>query len=466
MASIKNTISVAGGVINYLIVVIYKTTALGAEVDRVVYHAGVSPNPFNYAFTDLVNGTYVVKVHESVDGTTLGTLRHDYWIDASTGQITQERVFFTVNSGIGTAPAAGATIFSDPSLDGKTISGVFRTGYGYLTPSTEWQPHAGGGFELLGGLNFSDSEVWCFEISYTVIETAPSPNDAFADIEVFATDTTLTSADYNKTILGNSANPSQTFTLPTIAGVPDGKGFVFIHDGGSAKNLTLSGGTYRFRGADVTAVHLGKGEKVKVIKKTISGSPKWYVVDCVGQWDRIGERKGVELLGDNMLICDGTEYDGLVYKRFFDYIKNTVPLGQKVSYAVFDTTTVINGETVYAKRGFYAVDLVNNKFKVPDLRNTSVRFLKNIGGADATRVDNVPGGYQHHDVGAHKHTGLTAENTSHASASSIQAVPNVKLLVNTSAGSVTSVSQAETGVYNTGGETVTRNVGLIPVVLI
>lgn len=466
MASIKNTLSIAGGVINYLVIAIYKTDALGAEVDRVVYHAGVSPNPFTFEFTDLTNGTYVVKVHESVDGIALGTLRHDYWIDASTGRIFQEMKDFVVGSGIGTAPAPDATIFSDATLDGKTIYSVFRLGYGFLSQGVEWQPYAGGGFELLGGLAFSESERWFYEIIYDVVETAPSPDDAFADILIYATDTTLTSAEYNKTILGNSANPSQTFTLPSIAGVPDGKGFVFIHDGGSAKNMTLSGGTYRFRGADVSVVHLGKGEKVKVIKKTISGSPKWYVVEHFGQWDKIGERKGVELLGDNMLVCDGTEYDGLEYKRFFDYIVNKVPISQKVSYATFDTTTVIDGETVYAKRGFYAVDLVNSKFKVPDLRNTSIRFLKNIGGADASRIDNVPNGYQHHAVGGHKHTGLDAENTSHGSASSTQTVPNVKLLVNVSAGSVTSVSQAETGVHNAGGETVTRNVGLIPVVLI
>jgi hypothetical protein len=457
MASIKNTISIAGGVINYLVIVIYKTTAPLAEVARVVYTSGVDTNPFSFEFTDLVNGTYIVKVHESTDGITLGNIRHDYWIDASTGQILQERIFFTVGGG-GTAPANGTSIFSDPLYNGKNITGVFQEGFRYLKDLIEWQEYAGGGFELLSGIVFNDGQTWSFEISYNVIETAPAPDDAFADIVILTTNTTLNSSHYNKTILVNSSANKQTTTLPNIAGVPDGKGFIIRHDGNNVINVVVTGGTYRFRGSDVSTIYLGKGEMIKVVKKTISAVAKWYVNDMNGQWDRIGLIEPGMMALDNTIVCDTTEYDGTVYARAWDYITNKLPAAQKVTYATYDTTQVINGETVYSKRGFFAVDNVNTKFKCPDLRNQSFRFVKNIGGADSSRVDNVPGGYQHWLVGNHTHGGGILPH--------IGPGGYIEGYGGNNAPGSDNYDPGTTGGTINGQENTTRNTGMLPLLLI
>lgn len=458
MASIKNTISISGGIVSYLIVTIYRTTAPAAELARVVYTSGVSSNPFQYEFTGLSNGTYIVKIHESTDGVTLGTLRHDFWIDAATGTTLFERVFFTVGSGVGAAPANGDTSYVDATLAGKTITGVFQRGFGFHEDAVEWAELPGGGFELIGGAAFSDGEVWCFEIVYVSAEVAPIGDDTFSVIEILSADTTLNSTHYNKTLLCNTPNATQTVTLPSLASVPDGKGFLIAHDGGSAVNVTVTGGTYRFRGSDATSIILAKGEKLKLIKKTVSGVPKWYVTDEEGQFHRVGEKIGVDVVGDNMLVCDGSEYDGLVYKRMWDFITNRVPASQKVTYAGFDTSVTINGESVFTKRGFYAVDLINSKFKVPDLRNQSRRFVKNIGGADASRVDNLAGGYQHWAIGPHTHAGGVAAH--------VGAGGYIDGWGGNNAPGSDNYDPATTGSINAGGENTVRNIGEIPVVLI
>jgi hypothetical protein len=162
-----------------------------------------------------------------------------------------------------------------------------------------------------------------------------------------------------------------------------------------------------------------------------------------------------------MLQADGlTTHSGATYKRVWDYLINELPVGQRVDFATYDATVVIDGVTVYPNRGYWAVDAGAQTFKTPDMRGQTVRNLATIGGA------NKPGQYKHWQVGEHDHDGLEAENTSHGAASSIQSVPNVKLLVNTSAGPVTTISQAKTGKHNIGGENQVKGFELIPVVLI
>lgn len=137
MATIKNELSISGPASPFFVIAIYKTTAPSIEVARVLYTSGVSTNPFKFVFTDLPNGTYIVKVHDSADGSALGTLRHDYWIDAVTGFATQDAKYFVVNSGVGSAPADGTTQFNDATLLGKGVNWVFQEGFRFLKKGVE-----------------------------------------------------------------------------------------------------------------------------------------------------------------------------------------------------------------------------------------------------------------------------------------------------------------------------------------
>jgi hypothetical protein len=455
MASIKSTLSAIPGITTPIIIVLYKSTAPTAELARIVKSAP-HPSPYNFTFNNLADGVYIINIHDSPDGVSLGNLRHDYWIDASTNNIISERIFFIVDGAGANDPVSGATDYINTTLDGKTISGVFQEGYRYLRPSVEWQPRAGGGITLLGGQKFDGGAVWALEITYTVPSPVVINNDAFSEIIDITTDTQLGSSQYNKSIYATPATSGLEAVLPYLSTVPDGKGYALHHNGGAAPNVTLVcslGESIRFRGQSKTYVRLGIGEMIKVIKKGSS----WYCTDYQGQFDRVGQKIFADIVGVNQLLCDGeTTYDGNVYSRLWDYITNDVPVNQRVSFTEFDQSSVVNGRPVFQNRGFFAVDLNNETFKLPDLRNQTFRFVRNVGQGDPDRVPNLPGAFQAWSVGSHDHP-LPADQSG---------TDNIQSVVNSSNADEGMSSGARTGSNSSGAENRVDNIGMLPVILI
>jgi hypothetical protein len=455
MATIKSTLSAVPGITTPIIIVLYRSTAPTAELARIVKSAPHA-SPYNFIFDNLADGVYIVNIHDSPDGVALGNLRHDYWIDASTNNIVSERFFFVVDGAGANDPVAGATEYTNTTLNGKTISGVFQEGFRYLRPGVEWTPKAGGGVTLLGGQKFDGGQVWTVEISYNVATPVTVNNDAFSEIVQITTDTALGSGQYNKTVVATPSGSGLEAVLPFISTVPEGRGYVLMHNGGNAVNVTLVcglGDTLRFRGATKTYVRLGIGEFIKVVK---SGSI-WYVVDYQGQFDRVGQKIFADVVGVNQLLCDGqTTYDGNVYARLWDYITNEVPVNQRVSFTMFDQVSTINGRPVFTNRGFFAVDLNSETFKLPDLRNQTFRFVRSIGEADENRVPNLPGAFQGWSVGNHDHP-LPSDQSG---------LENIQSVVNSSSADEGLSSGNRTGGNNPGGENRVDNIGMLPVILI
>jgi len=457
MAEISFQISPAPGITNDLIAVIYKTTAPTAEIDRIVKNQPHS-SPFNFQFSNLADGVYIVKIHESPDGVTLGNLRHDWWEDATTGQILFERKFYTVDGGGTYDPLSTASpvTIADPYFAGKTITGVFQEGYRYLKPTTEWSQVSGGAVEFDAAISNEPGQVWSVEISYLVPANSGAPQAPFSDIVVVTSDITLNTTHYNKSIYARASGNKITITSPSIGSIPEGTGFKIFHDGGNAINTIFqlpSGQIVRFLGEDRNNIILAKGEFIEVIKKVISGTDYLFVTDHDGQWLRVGEiiegRKGVS----NGIFSDGTEYDLNVYVRLAEYI-NSLPSSQIVDYATFETTQLFGTQSSYTKKGFFAVDPVNNKCKVPDLRNLSPRWLKDVAGPDPSRVDSLPGGYQHHQVGEFDFSGTIMQKSGTANRHVVLENINDANLGN----------QGVT--FNAGDETRGRNIGFIPIMLI
>lgn len=464
MARIKQTISAAPGITVPIIVVLYKTTAPNAEYARLVIPTPHNA-PYTYEFASVDPAVYNVVHYSSSDGSTLQTLLKSFSVDAVTNQLLSETLYYLVDGAGANDPVSGTDYIIDPYLNGKTVSAIFKEGFRFLRPTEEWAQVSGGRINLLNGLSNNNGEVWTVFVQYSQVLVAAPTIDAFSSVVTIPDATkTLDSSHFNKTVLGSTTANKQVFTLPTVGSTADQRGFVIFHDGGNAVNLVVkASGTevIRHRGVDKNQVVLGIGECIKIIKL---GSI-WRVMDDRGQWDRVGEvlpwNKNTKF---NAIPLTGTEYDLNVYVRLKEFV-DSLDSSQIVTYSEFDTPTAINGETVYHKRGFFARDLVNNKVKVPDFQNMHIRFLKNIGGIDTSRVDNVALGYQHHQIGPHKHTGIKGETTGHGSSSSPQS-GNVRLLVNTSSGSVATIANSETGIHNDGGETVERNIGMIPMLLI
>lgn len=396
------TISPAPGVLNDFISVIFNSLNTAAEIARIVTpqpHAA----PVNLQFNNLDPGIYLVEVHDTPGGGVLGNMRHDFWVDARTNAILFERRFYVVDAGGANDPVAGTTAITDSYFNGKTISGVFQEGYRYIKPTVEWA-QAGATLNFLNDLNSgsqitnNNGQVWTVEIMYTIIQTGGSTKDEFTDIIDIITNTALGSTEYGKVLMVAGATSKVFLLAPFLGTIPDGTGFMVVHNGGSVINVQFalqSGEVIRFRGADVNYIYLAKGEFIKMIKK----GTKLYVVDYRGQWDRIGEMVNGDIQIDNSLVFNGAQYDGNVYPRIYEWIRDVLPLSQKVSPTDWvNVNQVIRGETVYTKRMLYAIDTSVQSFIVPDRRNLMIRAVKNIGGADITRVDNVPGGYQHDEI--------------------------------------------------------------------
>lgn len=469
MAHIKQTISAAPGILTPIIVVLYKTSAPTSEYARLTIPTPHTA-PYIYEFSSVDPDIYNVKHYSTPDGTTLGTVLKDFFCDSVTNTILSERRFYVVGGPGAYDPVDSTDNITDPYFDGKTISGIFQEGFRYLKDAVEWRQDPGGVLKLLSGILNNSGMTWAVEISYQQTIATPGTNDTFSIIDVVTGDVTLNSGNYNHTILVTSSPNKQTTTLPLIGTVPDGKGFVVVHDRGNAINVIVkaqSGEVIRFRGQDKNQVVLGIGEVIKIIKK---GS-KYYVLDLKGQWERVGEFIGwYSNLKDNFLPLSGGEVDPVTYVRLGEFVDSLDP-SLVVDYAAFDSTIVVNGETVYHKRGFFAKDAGTGKIKLPDLSAKGIRYLKNYGGGDSDRADNIPGGYQHDRMRDHNHKDLQGEDTSHGGSSSAL-TGTVRLLVNSTGGNVITVANSKTGGVVIGGvdafgaDTHGKNIGMLPLLAI
>lgn len=444
MGRISNTFQ-ATGVTAGVIIVIYKTTAPASEVAR-LYRAGPQTTPWNFVFADIVDGVYIVRIHETTDGTTLGLMRHDYWQDAITNQILAADGWFDVAGGGPTDPADGATSQIDASRAGKIVRNLFQEGFRFLKPGVECDLSDPTEIKLLGGRTFAAGSRWYYELAESVTSASPVAAGDYATIEEFSGNKVLANTDAGKTWMFTASGTTQVTTLPLLSTVSDGDGFVIVHDGGPVINveLAVSGGdVIRFRGNDKNKLYLGKGELVKVIKKGI----KWRVVNSIGQWDQVGSRIGVDKQPDNALIADGSLIDGNIYKRLYEFV-TSLPAGQQISL-----TTWAGSPT---KQRFFAVNTSSKIMRLPDMRGMTIRGLKNIGSTDTERPDNIPGGFQAWSVGPHQHD-LPADQAGISDLMTVWNNPNSD--EGFDGGHLTAVN-------NPGGENRVDNVGLLPIVLI
>lgn len=445
MGRISGSFSGAG-ILNDIIVVIYSTNAPASEVARVL-STGPQGASFNYVFTSLPDATYIVKVHDSPDGTTLGNLRHDFWQDSKTNQVVKSTHWFTVDGGGTYDPLAGATVYSNPSLAGRQVAMIFQEGFRPLEPDVEVDFSDPENITLLGGLVFNSKQKWYMELAALVVVATPAGSSNFDAIETQVGNKTLTAADAGKTWMITSAGNTQVTTLDQLTTFGDAAGFIIVHDGGPLINLELkpfAGDTIRFRGSDIVVIYLGKGEMVKVVKKGI----KWYVTDYTGQWDRIGHRIGVDAVPDNAVQANGTEYDGLIYKRLYLFVSQLNP-SQLVTFATWSGSTT--------KQKFFAIDVVAKRIKVPDMQGMSIRFIKNIGGSDSDRVPNLAGMFQGWSVGPHTHPVKPPDANDRFGFG--------KTTTGNDGGESTGIEEYDTE-NNSGTENRVDNVGLLPVILI
>lgn len=403
----------------YLIAVARKTTT-PLVIEAQESYAPPHPATMNVvvpAVGDIDPVIYYVDFYESANGSSFDLLLSQFVYDLKNKIIISERRFYRVGSGNPDDPDPDQKILIDAYLDGKTIAGVFKEGYRYLRPSTEpvpeYLPHAGGGIELQGDLQFSQDETYTIEISYLANQSIGGSNSGlYSGVELIDVDTTLSVSYRNKRLRTEaSASNMLVVTMESIASVPDGTFYHFTNNGGihnQTKILLAGAETIKFNGENYTEMWVGKGEYLRVVK--------------VGTfWDgelvhpftlQVGERFSAGWSSHpNCKPEDGTLYDGDEWPRIWWWLKNKLPGG---SFIVDDA--VIGSGYVHpdTRVGQFVLHSTLKKFRMPNTQNISEKGLKSFTSApgDIERPWNFPGGVQQAQVGEssfilHKGNGYT-----------------------------------------------------------
>lgn len=373
-----------------------------SDLSTIVFQQTFTANSqHNVTVMDLNPVMHQVEIWDTNDGTTLNALKGQCDMDASqgTGNGGFSYIQFVVGSGVvvgstATCPVDGATQYVDTSLDAVDYL-VSKGGFGILTWGTEIQQIAGGGFEYIDGQKFGDlSEYTIIKPGTGVIPVAASSSTELSDVIIHTADSTLTSTDRGKLHVFNYAGEVAVLTMETLVGVPNKTLWAFNTHQGNQINGEIkfqSGQGCWFKGQLRNRIFLGKNEFIKMLVK----SGVCYCIEYNGEYNRIGERVMSDVLsGDNLLPLNGSDCDGTVYKRTYEWLTTVVSSSQKVTYTDYDAAIVENGVTIYTNRGKWAIDTTAKTFKTPVMLDSYPKAV--AGGREA-------GTYQKWQVGAHFH---------------------------------------------------------------
>jgi hypothetical protein len=269
--------------------------------------------------------------------------------------------------------------------------------------------------------------------------------ESFTDFVTVNANKALGAPDYGLIQLCSAA-ASLTLTTPFIGTVPARKGFMVQHDGGGAPNIIWNmqaGELFRFRAADKAAIFIGKGEYVKVIKK----GARLYVVDFFGNWDRLGQIVFDTVQRDNTFIANGDTKSKDDCPRLYDWILNDCPVAQKTDLVTWDADPTM--------QGLYAIDDSTHFIRIPNLLDQTMKALKTIGGSDALRPVNVPGGKQAAQVGEFSASILKGDGYTGGSTNPGRFAP----------GQTSHPQGPDTLIFNFGKENFVKNIGMLPLVI-
>jgi hypothetical protein len=357
-----------------------------AEVDRILIpYPHTSPQDFD--FINVAPKAYIINVHETPDGgTTLGNLRHDFWVDASLQKVSAYTVkTFQVGAGRGAPyydPADQDDEYINPDLDGLDYT-VFKPGYGPLDWSANIAPHTGGGFDFTDGQKFDQDAIYTILVSNLVTQPVQQSGLGYPDdVVVVSVDTAFTSAHYNKLIEVDTSNTILTISIATIATIPDGTTF-----GISTQKhnnwlryavLQLPAGTSCYVNSVArNAVYIGRAEEVTFVKK---GS-----ILRIVNWDGDYRRLGEKVFSDGNAPANGLLLNGIWllksdYPRLFNWYVNNLPVGE---LGVGADDTVPAGDNI--RKWIIGV----NKFWVPNHQNMHYRATDGVRLANSYQADSV-----------------------------------------------------------------------------
>jgi hypothetical protein len=412
----------SSGYSGYLIAVIYKGSSPLVEVDR-------SPAfPFPVAtvhdFINLSDEVYVVKLFQSSNGVALTTLIRTWDIDAGKGgKISFQKFQYQTDRGNSEVGVWADPVTGDTQINDTRLLGAAQTDVTFATEGkgerlyADWELLPTGGIKLLNPDETFDNGQAIF-VTLTATQAgasgtpAPSTSEFSTVIDVSA-DTTFDTAHKNCLLNCTGAAAVTTYTLSSLATMPDCKLAFSTHSmTGNYLTIQFAGSdTVKFWGGDKGQIHLAKGREITLLFK--SGTA--YILPGSNHgYDRRGQRQLVDAVGLNQLLADGqTEYQIAEWPGIVEWIQS-LPAHMII-------TSYLSWTPTYGIHKFYYNESLG-VFRLPDDRGMFYRALNGFtGGTDPDRYatngaiggtnSNTPGTYQADEVKQHSHDYQLATGT-------------------------------------------------------
>lgn len=402
MGTITRSFSIGvTGVTTYVIFRWRKVSDPSVEVNRRVF--GPAPAVSNnFSITDLDAITYNFDTYISSDGTALTTLYSTYTMDVKNNQIVNERRFYQIGSGVGSAPDGGQSLV-DTYLADKTVTGVFQRNFGYLIETAEWVRTAGG-VDLVGALSFNVDDLYMVEISYKqdIPGGSTGSTNLFEGIKVITANITLDNTYIKKRTKLNGAGNQLVVTMDLIGNIPDGSQFYFVDQEDGAQfqgKIVSSDASFKWLGNTTSEIWVGKGEFLWLEKQ---GSNFEVIQSHAGLAMVYEMFSCTDLARLNALAEDGALYTGADYPRLWWWLNNKL----NPNLVISDSGLAGGGYTRPAnKQGQFIIGVT--QFRMPDTRNLTFKGLSRFDLAgwnlDASRAYDYPGGYQEQALLLHDH---------------------------------------------------------------
>lgn len=366
----------------------------GTIVETLYYPAPVASD-INVLIPNLNDVVHYVDFRHSSSAGSLGTLLKTIDYDAR-GNTAQELRFYTADGPGDNDPASGQRTITDPYLDGKTITELFKEGHRPLNPDGEWT-QTGASVTLDNSKSpFAPGEVIVVKLSFVSSSSNSSSKSFPLDFVTITGDTTLNNTYLDKMIECDGSSTILNITLDAFTNIPNGKKIGFnTHQGAPGvssmryvKIIFPGGNTVMIDGLQKDIIFLGKGEELILMKK---GS-EMKVVSWNGDHRRVGEHVYADIAPLNSLPLLGAWYLKSELGRLWEnYVSQLLPT--YLGTGTYPSVPVLGQWHKWIVSGDYVW--------VPDLGGFFIRALDPDGNLDPERAtpNRIPGDAQADQVG-------------------------------------------------------------------
>lgn len=373
---------------DYLIITWARFTTPLAEIGRQAY---ATPHPQRSLTVDNLDPVmHRFSFFQSADGVTLGTRLIDMDIDCSLNESELIIYDYVVDRGESYDPISGENTVVDSRLEGYNFY-IERRAWGKYR-ADEYTKDTTTGTWTIPSHEFEEGDTYFAIVEkHVTSDTAPVPSSDYIDVTEISEDVVLSSDMYRNVLEAITSNNVTTLTIPLLSGIPKTRVLVNTHSmtGRYLSIAFTSPNTVKFMGRTVSKITLGKGEEIEML---FTGTA-CKVIQYSGDYRRLGMFHWGRGIENNSAQLIGTLYNIADFPRLYDDFINLLPASQITTMLTWGSAVTIDGVEEYPYKGMFAVDTGSGTFRVPDMRNRSVRALS-LSGSDLTRLPNYAGGFQ------------------------------------------------------------------------